>query len=305
MDNAILLRNEPFDDGRSFAGGEVGLPSARGGGCLSGLLQLMGAAPGEAGIEADMPVLVRRRHAGDALFHQGARVEAIYFVHVGTFKLFHTAEDGYEQVLGFTGRAEVLGLDAIGMKCYPTTAVALEDASVYAVLVPEFFALAQRIPALGRMVLLAAGRALARQGELADLMAAVASEVRLARFLVQLSQQMAVRGQSSSHFHLHMSRRDIGSYLGVAHETVSRSFTVLAHWGYLQVDKREVKLLDMDGLKAFARSTRRPPLNLDAATGRTDSPAASAESLLDGDQWQGQRLQACVSPVARPGRLHG
>jgi CRP/FNR family transcriptional regulator len=85
----------------------------------------------------------------------------------------------------------------------------------------------------------------------------VAAEVRLARFLLQLSQRMAVCGQSSRRFHLRMSRRDIASYIGVAHETVSRSFGALARWGLVQVDNREVELLDMQALRGLASSTRR------------------------------------------------
>ena len=96
-----------------------------------------------------------------------------------------------------------------------------------------------------------------RRGELAEMMAAVAAEVRLARFLLQLSRRMDECGQSPRRFHLRMSRRDIASYLGVAHETVSRSFGALARWGWLRVDNREVEILDLPGLKHFALNTRR------------------------------------------------
>jgi len=81
--------------------------------------------------------------------------------------------------------------------------------------------------------------------------------VRLARFLLQLSRRMAECGQSPRRFHLRMSRRDIASYLGVAHETVSRSFGALSRWGWLRVDNREVEILDLPGLKQFAQNTRR------------------------------------------------
>ena len=150
----------------------------------------------DAHVLAEMVVPLRRLHAGEMLFYEGAQVESIYFVRAGTFKTFRTAEDGYEQVLGFSGRAEVLGFDALCMHHHPNAAVALEDASVYSVQVRDLYTLGQRLPALDRVVHLAASRALARRGELADVMAAVAAEVRLARFLVQLSQRMAACGQS-------------------------------------------------------------------------------------------------------------
>lgn len=85
----------------------------------------------------------------------------------------------------------------------------------------------------------------------------MAAKVRLARFLLQLSRCMADCGQSPRHFHLRMSRRDIANYLGVAHETVSRSFGVLSRCGWLQVDNREVEILDLAGLRQFALCTRR------------------------------------------------
>lgn len=224
---------------------------------MADLLQLMGYDSADLPSAAAMPVVMRRLHAGSTLYHEGAAAESIYFVRAGTFKSYRTAEDGYEQVLGFTSRAEVLGFDAICLGHHPTAAVALEDSSVYVVPVPDVFTLGQRIPALDRVLHLAVSSQLTRHEELADLMAPVAAEVRLARFLMQLSQRMAACGQSPRRFHLRMSRRDIARYLGVAHETVSRSFGALAQWGCLRVDNREVEIVDLDRLKAFARSTRR------------------------------------------------
>jgi CRP/FNR family transcriptional regulator len=87
-------------------------------------------------------------------------------------------------------------------------------------------------------------------------MAAVAADVRLARFLVQLSARMAARGQSPCRLLLRMSRRDIANHLGVAHETISRSLRVLIDGGWLRVHDREIEILDLDGLKRCARCAR-------------------------------------------------
>jgi CRP/FNR family transcriptional regulator len=224
---------------------------------IADLLHLMGADDLDVRTAPVIPVPMRRLHAGEGLFREGARAESIYFVRSGTFKIFRTAEDGYEQVLGFVGRAEVLGFDAVCSNGHPTEAVALEDSTVFALPVRDLFGFAETSPALGRVVHLAASNALTRQGELADVMAAVAAEVRLARFLLHLSQRMASCGQSPRRFVLRMSRRDIASYLGVAHETVSRSFTALAGWLMVKVDNRDVEIIDMTALRAFSRSTRR------------------------------------------------
>ena len=223
---------------------------------LADLLRLMGVHAADApGAEA-YPITMRQLHAGAPLYHEGQVAEAIYFVSVGMFKTFSTAEDGYEQVLGFSGRGEVLGFDALCGGTHPTAAVALEEARVYALPLRDVFTLGNRVAALDRVVHVAASRQLAQRGEIADVMAAVAAEVRLARFLVQLSARMEACGQSPRRFLLRMCRRDIASHLGVAHETVSRSFGTLADWGYLRVNYREVEICDLDALKAFARSTR-------------------------------------------------
>jgi len=220
------------------------------------LLRLMGVAVDDPRLLEGIGVSTRRVRVGGMLFHEGAHAQAIYFVAVGTFKSLHIAEDGYEQVLGFAGRGEVLGYDAVCIGLHPTTAVALEDSTVHSLALPDVFTLCQRVPALDRVLHLTLSRQLMHQVEIANLMAAVSAEVRLARFLVQLSERMAERGQSPRRLLLRMSRRDIASHIGVAHETVSRSFSVLMHLGCLAVCNREVEILDLERLKACASNTR-------------------------------------------------
>ena len=226
-------------------------------GRLSDLLRLMGGGPTESEPVPDLPVPLRRLCSGETLFNEGGRADVIHLVRAGTFKIFRTAEDGYEQVLGFSSRAEVLGFDAICIGQHPTGCIALEDSSVYALLVSDILGSGRRIPALDRLLTLAVSRAIKQRVDLADVMAAVAAEVRLARFILQLSQRMLECGQSPRRFYLRMGRRDIASHLGVAHETVSRSFQALARWDVLGVSNRDVEILDMEGLKALARNTRR------------------------------------------------
>ncbi|WP_158219925.1 Crp/Fnr family transcriptional regulator [Ideonella sp. A 288] len=222
------------------------------------ILRLMGVVPQDTWAAEQVPAPLRRLRAGDTLFLEGARADLIYIVRAGTFKTTCTAEDGYEQVLGFAGRREVLGFDAICMGQHPTSAMALEPSSVYGLAVRDVFAAGQRVPELDRMLHLAASQGLRHRGQLVDVMAAVAAEVRLARFLVHWSQRMAAVGESPRHFHLRMARRDIASHLGVAHETVSRSFGALAAWGFLRVANRDIEILRMEELVTFSRNTRRP-----------------------------------------------
>jgi CRP/FNR family transcriptional regulator len=225
-------------------------------GTLSELLRLMGAEVGDAALTDTHPVAIRRVRCGATLFHEGIEAESIYFVSIGSFKSIRTAEDGYEQVLGFARRGELLGFDAVCMGNHPTAAIALEDSRVFAMRIQDVFTLSQRMPALDRVLHMAVSRQLTARAEIADVMAAVAADVRLARFLVQLSARMQAAGQSPRRLYLRMSRSDIASYLGVAHATVSRSFSALAAWGCLRVSNRDVEILDLPRLRAFSRSTR-------------------------------------------------
>jgi CRP/FNR family transcriptional regulator len=217
-------------------------------------------------------VTLRRLRPGDTLFREGAPVESLNVVRGGTFKLTCTGEDGYEQVLGFADSREVLGLDAWFASQHPTSALALEDASVFAIALRDLPELTHQLPVLHSVLHRAASLQLRRRTELVDVLAAVGAEVRLARFLVQWSRRMQAAGQSPTRFHLRMCRRDIASYLGVAHATVSRGFGALVDWGFVAVSNRDIEVLDLAGLTRFARSTRRP-------TDEGDTPPVHAQLL--------------------------
>ncbi|WP_052382584.1 Crp/Fnr family transcriptional regulator [Comamonas granuli] len=220
---------------------------------------------------APLAVCLRRVPAGRYLMHAGAPSEALYVVRTGTFKIAHSDEEGYEQVLAFADRGALLAYDALCIKHHPTSAVALEDSTVFAILWSDLDGFCRQVPAFERELHRALSLALSHTHDLLDIMAAVSSEVRLARFLLRHSSQLAARGQSPRRFVLRMGRRDLASMLGVAHETVSRAFTTLATAGLLQVNDRYVEILDLEGLRTFSRSTRRPPEQ--AAPLRRSGPA--------------------------------
>ena len=233
-------------------------PAAAASGGLAALLRLLGVPPpARDGLRgAEIAVATRRVRAGQSLFREGTPLDAVHFVAVGTFKSLHVAVDGYEQVLGFHGRGEVLGYDALCNGVHPTSVVALEDSSVLALSPADLTALCWQMPEVDRALQRELSRQLAQRVVVANLMAAVSAEVRLARFLVHQSDRMAECGQSPRRLLLRMGRRDIASLIGVAHETVSRSFGALVQWGCLAVCNREVEILDLQRLRACARSTR-------------------------------------------------
>lgn len=225
---------------------------------LQELLHAVGCDAHAEPASAGLGVAVWRARAGAVLLHEGAEAESVHVVRSGSFKCVKTSEDGYEQVLAFAGPGEVLGFEAVSRGHHTSTVVALEDATVFSLPLRELDRWRQHFPSLDHALQIALSRQLARAGDVAEMMAAVAAETRLARFLVWLSGCMAERGQSPRRLYLRMSRRDIASLLGVAHETVSRSFTALADWGCLRVDNREVEILDEAALRACTRGTRGP-----------------------------------------------
>jgi CRP/FNR family transcriptional regulator len=226
-------------------------------GSLADLVRLMGRAPREGADAVNATrIPLRRLHEGATLILEGGRGRALYVLRCGSTKTVKTQEDGYEQVLGFQHAGDVLGFEALNAGVHDAGVVALEDSSIYVLATDELPQLRRLCPALTDALELALSRQLHNAGATAGLMSAVASEARLARFVLWWSQRMASIGRSPRRLHLRMGRRDIASFLGVAHATVSRSFTALAEAGCLRVDNRDLEILDFDALHALARNTR-------------------------------------------------
>jgi len=202
------------------------------------------------------PPLRQRVAAGSTLLHEGAPARQICIVHAGTFKSVKTGDDGYEHVLGFALRGDLLGYDGLASGQYASAAIALEDSVVFTLPLRQFDGLRHAHAGFDQALQATLSRQISRAIELAELMSAVAADARLARFLLHVSARMADQGLSPRRLRLRMNRREIASHLGVAHETVSRSFGLLADRGYLLVANREVEIVDMEGLRAHAHCTR-------------------------------------------------
>lgn len=221
-------------------------------GSAQDLLGLLGAHGDEPVRESTISVLFRCLPARATLFDQGEPAEVIHIVRSGTFKCFRTDADGGERVLGFARRGDVLGYGALSLGRYPSATATLEPSSVAVVPLADLFGWLQRLPALERALHHALSLQQARAEELSDVRALVPPEVRLARFLLHWSHRMTISGHSMHQLKLAMSRRDIARLLGVAHETVSRSFGSLAASGCVAVTGRTVDILDTAGLQGAA-----------------------------------------------------
>jgi CRP/FNR family transcriptional regulator len=226
-------------------------------GSVADLVRLMGMAPREGADAMQATRLpLRRLHEGSTLVFEGGRARALYVLRCGSTKTVKTQEDGYEQVLGFQHAGDVLGYEALYGGVHDAGVVALEDSTAYVLAVDDLPQLRRLCPGFTDALERALTRQLHDAGAVAGLMSAVASEARLARFVLWWSDRMAGIGRSPRRLHLRMGRRDIASFLGVAHATVSRSFTALAEAGCLQVDNRDLEILDVETRRARARSTR-------------------------------------------------
>jgi len=223
---------------------------------VAALVELLGGHAEAASGLADEQFGVQRVARGASLLHEGAPAHAVYVVQSGSFKCVKTAEDGYEHVLGFAWRRDLLGYDGLAGAHYAFSEVALEDSRVVVLPLTGLDALRRRVPELDAALQAKLARQLALAGDIAEVMAAVAADVRLARFLVKLAARMAERGESARRLLLRMNRRDIANHLGLAHETISRSFGELVEAGWLRVNNRDVQILDPEGLRQCARCTR-------------------------------------------------
>ncbi|GLR13711.1 transcriptional regulator [Chitinimonas prasina] len=186
---------------------------------------------------------------GEALFRLGDAFRSLYAVRTGFFKTVVVSEDGREQVTGFHMAGELMGLDAFGTDQHGCTAIALEDCEVCELPYHRLENLALEIPALNRHLYKLMSREIIRDQGAMLLLGNMRAEERLAVFLLNLSQRMAARGFSSRQFVLRMTREEIGSYLGMKLETVSRTFSRFQQDGWIKVQGKQIEVLDLAAIK--------------------------------------------------------
>ena len=198
----------------------------------------------------------RRLRRGDALFRAGDEFSALYAIRSGFFKTTTISDDGREQVTGFHMPGELLGMDGIGSGAYDGNAVALEDSEVCILPFALAEALGREIPALQRHLHCVLSREIVRDRGVMMLLGSMRAEERLAALLLNLSRRFQRRGYSPTEFHLRMTREEIGGYLGLKLETVSRLFSKFQEDGLVEVQQKYVRILDVPGLEAVLGDRR-------------------------------------------------
>ena len=192
---------------------------------------------------------------GSNLFCHGDPFTSLYAIRTGFFKTCVSTEDGREQVTGFQMAGEIVGLDGIVNDQHTCNAVALEDADVCVMPFANVEDLSREFPVLQRHVHKLMSREIVRENSILMLLGNMRAEERLAAFLLNLVQRLHARGFSQSEFILRMSREEIGSYLGMKLETVSRTFSKFSEEGIIEVKQRYVRILEPDALKKICNPT--------------------------------------------------
>jgi len=203
----------------------------------------------EALRQLDELVTVRvRRKKGASLYRSGDPFAALYAIRLGSCKTTVLAEDGREQVAGYHMLGDVIGMDGIGRGHHGGDAVALEESEFCVLPFDELENLGRSVAPLQRNLHRFLSREISRSHSVMLQLGSMRAEERLAAFLVNLSQRYRERGYSSTEFLLRMTREEIGSYLGLTLETVSRLLSRFQQEGLIQIQGRSVKLLDVSAL---------------------------------------------------------
>jgi CRP/FNR family transcriptional regulator len=189
-----------------------------------------------------MVSLRRRVKRGEPLFRSGDPFDAVYPVHFGFFKTRVTSEDGREQITGCPMPGDVLGFDAISAGAFQCDAIALEDAEVCVVPFRQLETLSREFDSLQRQLHRVLSREIVRDQGVMMLLGTMRAEQRVATFLLSLSRRFEQRGFSPNDFNLRMTREEIGNFLGLKLETVSRTLSRLQEEGVVSVDGKRLRI---------------------------------------------------------------
>ncbi len=189
---------------------------------------------------------------GENLFRQGDPFNSIYALRSGAIKTFSVSDNGEEQITGFHLASEMIGLSGMDDERYPVSAVALETTSVCEIPFERLDDLTAAVPQLRKQVMRLMSREIRDDQQMMLLLSKKTADERIATLLINLSARFRARGYSATAFRLAMSRNEIGNYLGLAVETVSRVFTRFQQQQLIAADGKQIEILDHAQLCALA-----------------------------------------------------
>ncbi len=186
------------------------------------------------------------------LYREEDEFQSVYAVRSGTLKAYKTTDDGREQVTGFYFPGEILGMDGIANNTHASSAKALETSSVCEIPFSALEELSTLMPSMQRHFFQLMSREITEDQQLITLLSKNSADERVASLMLSISTRNARRKLSATQFRLPMSRVDIGNYLGLTVETVSRVFSRMQKMDLLLVDNKEIEILDVPGLREMA-----------------------------------------------------
>jgi len=204
-------------------------------------------------LSAHVPLTLRKIAAGQHLYRAGQPFQALYLVNSGFIKTSLIAEDGREQVTGFRMRGDLVAVESIGTRTHSCDAVALDSSSVWELPYPAILAAASRMPELQAQITQALAAEIRTDRSWMLALGTLGADQRVAAFLLDVAARHENLGFSARHFVLRMSRTDIGSFLALKHETVTRALTRLIAQGCIAVQHREIRILDAESLRNLIR----------------------------------------------------
>ena len=208
-------------------------------------------------LRARIPVVQRKLEAGQYLYHAGQPFQALYLVHAGFLKNCLVAEDGREQVTGFRMRGDLMGVESIGAATHACDAIALDSCTVWELPYPAILGACLHMPELQAQLTAALAAEIRNDRNWMLALGTLSAEQRVAAFLLDVAARHHALGFSARHFVLRMSRADIGSFLALKHETVTRALARLIAQGCIAVQWREVQILDQEGLRVAMQGSAR------------------------------------------------
>ena len=189
------------------------------------------------------------------LYREGDDFQSVFAVRSGSIKAYKTTDDGREQVTGFYFPGEILGMDGISKNEHASSAKALETAAICEIPFSSLEKLSATMPSLQRHFFQLMSKEITEDQLLITLLSKNSADERVAALMLSISSRNARRKLSATQFRLPMSRVDIGNYLGLTVETVSRVFSRMQKMEILKVDNKEIEILDIDGVRAMANIT--------------------------------------------------
>jgi CRP/FNR family transcriptional regulator len=222
---------------------------------LKDLCMPLGLTPDELDRVDEVVAARRKVKRGTTLFRTGERFTSLYAIRTGFFKTSVVSEDGKDQVTGFQMAGEIIGLDGIVNDQHTCDAVALEDAEVCVMPFDRVEEISREVISLQRHMHKIMSREIVRENGVMLLLGSMRAEERLAAFLLNLVQRLSARGFSKTELVLRMTREEIGSYLGLKLETVSRTFSKFVEDGIVEVKQRHIRIVDAEMLKDIVNPT--------------------------------------------------